>query len=150
MDRRSCQNPTTEERESCIELMVELVVMANISNFHPNQIDIAHPTSSNTNAPIIILFCKKRDRINFYSQRKKARDLTSDHFKIVGAEVNSEELAQVNHRYIYINESITPENCRLLKAARLESKKQKYKHKRYTMNGQVCVRKDDQSDVIYI
>ena len=109
--------------------MVELVVMANISNFHPNQIDIVHPTSSNTNAPIIILFCKKRDRINFYSQRKKARDLTSDHFKIVGAAVNSEELAQVNHRYIYINESITPENCRLLKAARLESKKQKYKHK---------------------
>ena len=69
---------------------------------------------------------------------------------MVGAEVGSEESAQVNHGYIYINESLTPENPRLLKATRLESKKQKYKHKRYTMNGQVCVRKDDQSDVIYI
>ena len=70
--------------------------------------------------------------------------------KLVGAEVNSEESAQVNHRYIYINESLTPVNRQLLKAAQLESKKQNNRHKGYTMNGQVCVRKDDQSDIIYI
>ena len=118
-----------QKGENCIELIAELVAKANISNFHPNQINIAHCTSSKTSAPVIILFCKKRDRINFYSQCKKARDLTSDHFKLVSAEVNSEESAQVNHRYIYINESLTPVNHLLLKAARLESKKQNNRHK---------------------
>ena len=80
-----------QKGEDCIELKVEFVAMANISNFHPNQIDIAHHTSPNTNAPIIILFCKKRGEINLYNQHKKARDLTSDQFKIAGAEVHSEE-----------------------------------------------------------
>ena len=80
---------------------------------------------SKTNAPIIILFCRRRNRINFYSQHKNVSDITSDQFKVVGEEVDCEESAQVNHSYIYINESLTPENCRLLKAARLESKKQK-------------------------
>ena len=111
-----------QKGENCIELVAELVVMANISNFHPNQIDIAHRTSSKTNPPIIILFCKKRDRINFYSLCKKVRDIISDQFKIVSAEVNCEESAQVNHSYIYIKERLSPENRRPLETVRLESK----------------------------
>ena len=90
---------------------------------------------------------RHRDRIHFYSQREKKRDLTSDQFKITHAEVKSEDLAQETYSYIYTNKSLTPANCRLLKAARLENKKEKYKHKGYTMTGQVISydRTDDQS-----
>lgn len=87
------------------------------------------------------------DRIHFYSQREKKRDLTSDQFKITHVEVKSEDSAQETYSYIYINKSLTPANCRLLKAARLGNKKEKYKHKGYTMTGQVISydRTDDQS-----
>ena len=49
-----------------------------------------------------------------------------------------------------MNESLTAENRKLLKLARSESKKQNYKYKGYTVNGQVRVKKDDNSEAIPI
>ena len=43
-------------------------------------------------------------------------------------------------RYIYINESLTQENRKLLKEARDKFRAKKYKYKGYKINGQVCVR----------
>ena len=48
-----------------------------------------------------------------------------------------------------MNESLTPENRRLLKEARNASKAKNYKYKGYTF-GVVCVRKSDDIDVIMI
>ena len=39
---------------------------------------------------------------------------------------------------------------KLLKEAKGKSRAKKYKYNGYTINGQVCVRKTDTSDVIYI
>ena len=64
-----------QKRENCIKLIVELVAIANIGNFHKNQIDIHHQKPM---VPFSLSFYKKRDRINFYSQRKKVRDLAFD------------------------------------------------------------------------
>ena len=49
-----------------------------------------------------------------------------------------------------MNESLTAENRKLLKLARTESKKKNYKYKGYTVNGQVRVKQDDNSEKIPI
>ena len=40
---------------------------------------------------------------------------------------------------IYMNESLTPENVRLLKKAKIISRKIEYEFKGYTVNGQVRI-----------
>ena len=44
-----------------------------IINFNKNQIDQKQRTSTKTDAPVIILFNKKTNRISFYNQRKKIK-----------------------------------------------------------------------------
>ena len=50
--------------EDVIDLTGTVVEAANITGYDPNQIDIAHRTSSRSTAPIIIMFDRKRDRNN--------------------------------------------------------------------------------------
>ena len=47
-----------------------------------------------------------------------------------------------------MKESVTAENRKLLKLTRSECKKKNYKYKRYTVYGQVRVKKDDNSEAI--
>ena len=51
---------------------------------------------------------------------------------------------------MYVNESLTQENRKLLKEARDKSRARKDKFKGVTINGHVSVRKTDISDIIYI
>lgn len=134
--------------EDCIDLINQLANLAHFSNFDINQIDLAHRTSKYDSAPIIILFITKRDRLNFYSQKKKLYNITSDSFKF--SHDDNDESSSTDASPIYMNESLTPENRRLLKEARNASKAKNYKYKGYTLNGVVCVRKSDDSDVIMI
>ena len=54
-------------------------------------------------------------------------------------------------RFIYINESLTQENRKLLKQVKDKSRTKKYiEYKGYLINGQVCVRETDTNDVINI
>ena len=47
--------------EDCLNLINQLANLANITDFDISQIDLAHRTSPNESAPIIILFLKGTD-----------------------------------------------------------------------------------------
>ena len=134
--------------EDCIDLINQLANLAHFSNFDIHQIDLAYRTSKYDSAPIIILFIIKRDRLNFYSQKKKLYNITSVSFKF--SHDDNDESSSADASPIYMNESLTPENRHLLKEARNAGKAKNYKYKGYKLNGVVCVRKSDDSDVIMI
>ena len=56
---------SNHKEKNCIQLISELAELAEIINFSKNQIDLAHRTSNKPTAPLIILFNKKSDQINF-------------------------------------------------------------------------------------
>ena len=92
-----------DKEEKCIQLIIsKLAELVEITNFNKNQIDLAHRTSTNTTTPVIMLFNKKSDRINFYNQREKIKKLKSSHFQI-GTDTGSDDEERGN--YIYMNES---------------------------------------------
>ena len=108
------------KEESCIQLISKLAELVEIINFNKNQIDLKQRTSNKTAAPIIILFNKKTNRISFYNQRKKIKKLRSGHFQI-GTDTGSDD-EEERGNYIYMNESLTPTNKKLLKEARQSAK----------------------------
>ena len=61
----------SQDNENVMDYIAHLVELANISNYHPSQVDIAHRTSTKQESPIIILFVSKRARLNFFSQKSK-------------------------------------------------------------------------------
>ena len=104
------------KEENCIQLICKLAELVKIINFNKNQIDLKQRTPTKTAAPIIILFNKKIDRISSYNQRKKIKKLRSGHFQI-GTDTGSDD-EEERGSYIYMNESLTPTNKKLLKEAR--------------------------------
>ena len=87
-------------------------------NFMQDQVDIAHHTSKETDAPIIILFKEKKDRTNFFRQHRKLQDITTHQFLELG------------NTFIFMNESLQAENRKLLNLTRSEYKKKNYKYNR--------------------
>ena len=61
--------------------VAHLVELAKISNYHPSQVDITHRTSTEPGSLIIILFVRKRDRLKFFSQKSKIKDITGSQFR---------------------------------------------------------------------
>ena len=126
-----------------IDLTGKVVEAANITGYDPNQIDIAHRTSSQPIAPIIIMFERKRDRNNFYQQKMKLKNIKSS--TIVNQSARGEQ-DEATVQDIYINESLTQENHKLLKEAKTEANKLKYQYLGYTVNGEIRVRKSANED----
>ena len=100
---------------------------------------------------------KKSDRMNFFGQRHKLKSLTQSQFVEAYESVEDRELTrnrntskEQRQRYIYINESLTQENRKLLKEVRDKSRAKKYKHKGYTINDKACVCRTGTSAVTYI
>ena len=95
--------------------------------------------------------------MSFFRQCHKLKGVTVSQF-VETYESDEDREITLNHstpkeqqqRYIYINDSLTQENRKLLKEARDKSRAKKYKYKGYTINDQVCVRKTDTSDNIFI
>ena len=90
-----------------------------------DQVDIAHHTSKETDAPIIILF---KDRTNFFRQHRKLQDITTHQFLELhvhkdGSHLNKSEEDELRNTFIFMNESLQAENRKLLKLARSEYKK---------------------------
>ena len=108
------------KEENYIQLICKLAELVKIINFNKNQIDLKQRTSTKTAAPIIILFNKKTNRISFYNQREKTKKLRSGHFQI-GTDTDSDD-EEERGNYIYMNESLTPTNKKLLKEARQNKK----------------------------
>ena len=99
--------------EDCRDVITKLVDLANITRFNINQIDIINRTSEKSTAPIIVLFTRKTDRLNFYNKRQKVKGLTNLHFstqKEVEEGEEQEVILNTNQpqaNYKYINESLT-------------------------------------------
>ena len=53
--------PVQGKNENSVEIACKVADLAKIDNFHRNQIDVAHQTSKNKMASIIVLFHKKSD-----------------------------------------------------------------------------------------
>ena len=73
-------------------------------------------TSTNHFSHIIILFNRKRDRINFYSQKGKLCKLTVNQ-KLVVRETERDSNEEKSN-FIFFNESLTLKNRLLLKEAK--------------------------------
>ena len=104
------------KEENCIQLTSKLAELVEIIDFSKNQIDQKQRTSTKTDAPVIILFNKKTNRISFYNQRKKIKKLGPGHFQ-VGTDTGSGD-EEERGNYINMNESLTPTNKKLLQEAR--------------------------------
>ena len=143
--------PVQGKNENSVEIVCKVADLAKIDNFHRNQIDVAHQTSKNKMASIIALFHKKSDRQNFYFQKKK---ISKVHVKLLSMEednaceiFNGEPDAK---SCIYVNESLTKQNCELLRKARERAKEKQYLYKGYTVKGEVRVKQHEKGDHIVI
>ena len=123
----------SQNNENVMDYVAHLVELANISNYHPSPVDIAHWTSTKPGSPIIILFVRKRDRLYFFIQKSKIKDITGFQFQDLGnkninSAISVNENSGVNDyshspSYVFLNKSLTAENRRLIKEARTEAKK---------------------------
>ena len=78
MDAESFRYYITKN-EDCQQLIEKFAELTNITSFHVAQIDMLHRASTTENALIIILFLKS-DRMNFFQQRHKLKDVTESQF----------------------------------------------------------------------
>ena len=126
-------------------------MLTKITDSDITQVDLAHRTYKRQNVPIIMLFNKKSDRTNFFKQRKKFHNLWAHQFQssqlvdeevsLPGFDKEQGEATGNNESLIFLNESLTPTNRRLLKEAKKASRQHNYKYKGYTVNGEVRVKK---------
>ena len=89
------------------------------------------------------MFDRKRDRNNFYQQKMKLKNIKSS--TIVNQSAGGER-DEATVQDIYINESLTQENHKLLKEAKTEANKLKYQYLGYTVNSEIRVRKSANED----
>ena len=155
------------KQEDAIKLVEKVAQKAKIKDFHREQI-VAHRTSASSSAPIIILFNKKLDRNNFFKQKKplfsvnaeqivekndkedsegtKDEEDADDEVSMPGIEENSRRKKNL----LFLNESPTRTNRTLLKEAKTISKQLNYKFTVYTINGEVRVKRNENSEHIAI
>ena len=63
--------PVQDKNENSVDIVCKVAELAKIDNFHRNQIDVAHRTSKNKMASIIVLFTRKVIGKTFISRRRK-------------------------------------------------------------------------------
>ena len=151
--------PFTETKD-CRYLITKFMDLAtnlyNITRLNISQIKLIHKILKKLTAPIIVLFTRKIERLKFYNQQHKVKGLTNLQLSTQeGVEEGGDQEVILNTdqpqaNYIYISESLTQENPRLLKETRIKSKVKKYKHKGYTYNDQVCTQETYTSGIIVI
>ena len=71
----------SQESEDGIDLIDKVAVAVNMTCFDPNQIDVAHRTSSRPNTPIIIISNKKGDRNNWPAKNEADEQPIKHYFK---------------------------------------------------------------------
>ena len=87
--------------------------------------------------------------MNFYHQNKRFYSLHAKGFVEKHYDDNESGHSKT-YGPIYLNKSLTPQNCLLLKEVQKVSKNQRYKYPGYTINSQVRVRKSDGDEFIPI
>ena len=142
-----------DKNENSVDIVCKVAELAKIDNFHRNQIDVAHRTSKNKMASIIVLFYKKSDRQNFYFQKKK---ISKVHVKRVSMEEDNDG-GIVNGKpdaksCIYVNESLTKQNRELPRKARERERERELKRNNIyiKVKGEVRVKQHEKGDHIVI
>ena len=100
--------------ENVYNIIKKIIELAEIELFSVDQINIAHRMSTNHHVPIITLFNRKLNQINFYIQKRKLQKLTTDQVLL--------DLEKTEQDF---NDSLTPKNRLSLKKAEKNSKDKK-------------------------
>ena len=148
------QQGEEEDNKKTLQIIAKLATAANFTNFSTDSIDVCHRLRARKGNPsIIVRFKTKSARMNFYLQRKQLRNLTVDTLLGLGMPPDDEVTFGREKRsknFIYIMESLTPLNGELLRDAKLVAKDKGYKFFGYTFNGEVRVKKSEESNYIAI
>ena len=151
----------TPETELTNVIVCTIAKNADITNFLPESIDVAHRLPSRKGIPsIIVRFKSKGARNNFFSQKYKLKSKTAAQLlSIDQVSLNtktrqqraSAKIAETEEKgKIYITESLTSMNGDLLRQAKERAKQLNYKFYGYTVNGEVRVKKTETSKFIPI
>ena len=149
------ENETAEESQ---DLVCKIARNAKIPNFSPDDIDLAHRLPSrNSNTPMIIVrFKYKAARQSFFSAKQSFNQLSAERLLSDADEeevsLNCVEAARApgDTGKIFLTESLSELNGELLRQAKEIAKPAGYKFFGYTVNGEVRVKKSENSRFISI
>ena len=144
--------PVTEN-ENCVDIIDKLANLAKIEKFNRNMVEVAHRIGTKQLAAIIMMFKDRNDRDNFYAQKAKIRKLHVNQI-LSQDEESIKKYPEENEKrnpdtFIFVNESLTPENKELMRETRNKAKEKSYKFV-WTHKGGIRVRKTTDSQVIKI
>ena len=144
--------PVTEN-ENCVDIIVKLANLAKIEKFNRNMVEVAHRIGTKQLAAIIMMFKDRNDRDNFYAQKAKIRKLHVNQILSQDEETIKKYPEENEKRnpdtFIFVNESLTPENKELMRETRNKAKEKSYKFV-WTHKGGIRVRKTTDSQAIKI
>ena len=151
--------PLLRENESAEEyqdLVCKIARNAKIPNFSPEDIDLAHrlPSRNSSTPMIVIRFKYKAARQRFFSAKQNFKKLSAERLLSDEEEVflNYVEAAKApgDAGKIFLTESLSELNGELLRQAKEIAKPAGYKFFGYTVNGEVRVKKSENSRFISI
>ena len=144
--------PVTEN-ENCVDIIDKLANLAKIEKFNRNMVEVAHRIGTKQLAAIIMMFKDRNDRDNFYAQKAKIRKLHVNQILSQDEETIKKYPEENEKRnpdtFIFVNESLTPENKELMRETRNKAKEKSYKFV-WTHKGGIRVRKTTDSQAIKI
>ena len=144
--------PVTEN-ENCVDIIDKLANLAKIEKFNRNMVEVAHRIGTKQLAAIIMMFKDRNDRDNFYAQKAKIRKLHVNQILSQDEETIKKYPEENEKRnpdtFIFVNESLTPENKELMRETRNKAKERSYKFV-WTHKGGIRVRKTTDSQAIKI
>ena len=144
--------PVTEN-ENCVDIIDKLANLAKIEKFNRNMVEVAHRIGTKQLAAIIMMFKDRNDRDNFYAQKAKIRKLHVNQILSQDEETIKKYPEENEKRnpdtFIFVNESLTPENKELMRETRNKAKEKSYKFV-WTHKGGIRVRKTTNSQAIKI
>ena len=111
--------------ENYLEIINKVERMADIEDYEPGQVHVMLWTSRKKTAPIIVLFHKKREQQNFYRQKKKLYSFNVNQFLDGLPEGEDQGWGEDLNKngFIFLNESLTGTNRKLLKEAKKTSER---------------------------
>ena len=144
--------PVTEN-ENCVDIIDKLANLAKIEKFNRNMVEVAHRIGTKQLAAIIMMFKDRNDRDNFYAQKAKIRKLHVNQILSQDEETIKKYPEENEKRnpdtFIFVNESLPPENKELMRETRNKAKEKSYKFV-WTHKGGIRVRKTTDSQAIKI
>ena len=140
--------------EDCTKLVAHIASKAGFTGFSTDEIDVAHRLQARKGIPsIIVRFRSKAARTNFFQQRSKLKGKTATSLGLERPQSTvprAQNGENITSNKIFVLESLTPLNAELLKDAKALAKYKNYKFFGYTFNGEVRVKRDENSNFIAI